>query len=272
MGALDSSDGLRALLAEVAMLLRSQSAALLGNLLSLAPAMLLVAAAMSWLSGRGLMSEVRAQSVLNDLSLVGPTPLYAVLTGLLIWLASLFSGLADNWFALRRMRETIVCQRRLVYALGSLRVQRLAAWAEGHVADIAGNLALAALFGLTPAVAHFFGVPLEVRHVTLAAAQLLAAVSGMGWHALAEPAFWLAAAGVLGTGLFNVAVAFVCALSLAMHARGLSARARRLILRAVLRRFAARPGLYLLPQQGEVAAQPARAEAARDERRRVGRG
>lgn len=271
MGALDSADGLRALLAEVAMLLRSQSAAVFGNLIGLSAAMLPAALAFYWLGGISLMNEGDAQSAIDALSLVGPTPLYAAFTGILIWLAGLFSGLADNWFALRRMREALTYHRRLVYALGSLRAQRLAAWIERHVADIAGNLALALLLGLTPALARFFGLPLEVRHLTLAAGELLAAASAIGWQALAEPAFWLATIGVLATALFNVAIAFACALSLAMHARGLPARARRLVLRAVLRRFVAAPGSYLLPLRGEAPLAAQRVAPEEEQRARIRR-
>lgn len=263
MGALDTSDGLRALLAEVGMLLRSQSAALFGNLLGLTPLML-AGAALAWLGGSRFIDAGSAHAELRALSLVGPTPLYAACAGVLIWLAGLFSGLADNWFGLRRMREALAGQRRLVHALGSLRAQRFAGWMERHVADIAGNLSLALLFGLTPAIAHFFGLPLELRHVTLAAGRLLVAASTLGWQSLSEPAFWLATAGVLATGLFNVATAFVCALWLAMHARGLPARARRLLLRAVLRRFIAAPQAYLLPRTGEA---PAVAQRVQEEER-----
>lgn len=269
MGALDTSDGLRALLSEVATLLRSQAGAVFGNLFALTPMLLLATSALSWIGGVRLMNADTAQSEIDALSLIGPTPLHAIFTGVLIWLAALFSGLADNWFALRRMREALACHRRLVYALGSLRAQRLARWMERHVADIAGNLALALLFGLGPALANFFGLPLELRHVTLAAGQLVAAASAMGWGVLLEPAFWLAAAGVLITGLFNIGVAFVCALSLAMHARGLRGRTRRRILRAVLRRFIAAPATYLLPQRGDApVATQAHTSSAQDRIRR----
>jgi site-specific recombinase len=174
-----------------------------------------------------------------------------MLTGVLLWLAGLASGLADNWFALRRMREALAHQRRLVHALGMLRAQRFAAWMEAHVADIAGSVALALLLGFAPVLARFFGVPLEVRHVTLAAGELMAAGGSLGWRVLAEPAFWLALAGVLATGIANVAVAFACALALALHARGVPQRQRRRLVRTLLRRMATQPLGYLLSVQNE---------------------
>ncbi|MFX5530202.1 hypothetical protein ABTD83_20060, partial [Acinetobacter baumannii] len=87
--------------------------------------------------------------------LVGPTPLYAALTGVLLWLARLAAGFADNWFALRRVREVGSTHRRLVHGLGAMRAQRCAAWLERNVATIAGSLSLAVLLGLAPVVAAF---------------------------------------------------------------------------------------------------------------------
>jgi site-specific recombinase len=273
MGALDTSDGLRALHAEVAMLLRSQAAAVFGNLLGLAPA-LLAGAGLAWLFGASLVDAQGAREEIGALSLVGPTPLYAIFTGVLIWLAAVVASLADNWFALRRMREALASHRRLVYALGSLRARRFAAWAERHVAQVAGNLALALLFGLAPAVAHFFGLPIELRHVTLAAGRLLIAAGAIGWRIVLEPAFWLALAGVLAAGLFNVATAFGCALWLALQARGLPTPARRRVLRAVLRRFLAAPSAWLLPRRGEPPAVARRVQVDEEgeSRRRRGQG
>ena len=249
MGALDTVDGLRGLMTQVARLLRAQAAGVLGNLAAVVPFMLLLAAGVAYLSGAPLMSTARAGAMIDRLSLVGPAPLHAAGTGVLLWLAGLASGFADNWFALHRLRDALAHQRRLVYALGAGRAQRFAGWLERHVADIAGSLALAALLGLAPAFATFFGLPFQVRHVTLDAAALAAAAASLGWSALAQPAFWLAAAGVIVSGLMNVAVAFACAFSLALHARAVPAPIRRRVSGAVLRRLVASPGSYLLPDR-----------------------
>nr|WP_217344497.1 site-specific recombinase [Noviherbaspirillum sp. L7-7A]MBV0878650.1 site-specific recombinase [Noviherbaspirillum sp. L7-7A] len=268
MGALDTVDGLRGLMTQVARLLRAQAAGVLGNLAAVVPLMLLLAAGFAFLSGAPLMSTAGATAMIDRLSLVGPAPLYAAGTGVLLWLAGLASGFADNWFALHRLRDALAHQRRLVYALGPGRAQRFAGWLERHVADIAGGLALAVLLGMAPAFATFFGLPFQVRHVTLDAAALAAAGASLGWSALAEPAFWLAAAGVVVSGLTNVAIAFACAFSLALHARSVPVAIRRRVSGAVLRRFVASPGTYLLPQRHQPDAPRPEMSARRDEKER----
>ncbi|MDB5763341.1 MAG: putative Site-specific recombinase Gcr [Herminiimonas sp.] len=253
MGALDTVDGLRSLLSEIAWLLRSQAAAVLGNLTAVIPTMLVVSLAVMMLSGAPLMHADKAHASLRDLSVIGGTPLFAAFTGVLLWVASLIAGFADNWFALRRLREALAHHRRMVHALGRVRAERWAEWLERHFADITGNVSLAVLLGMTPVVAQFFGLPLDVRHVTLATGTLTAAASSLGWNVFSSPEFWLALAGIAAIGLLNVGVAFGCALTLALQAREVPARVRRVVLRAVLRRFTASPRSFLFPEKYEAA-------------------
>lgn len=270
MGALDTIDGLRALMTEIAFLLRSQAAAVFGNLVAVVPTMLALSLAILSLSGSAVMSPQKAHASLASLSIVGVTPLYAAFTGVLLWIASLVAGFADNWFALRRLREALTHHRRLVFAVGAARAERCAKWLEDNVATIVGNVALAVFLGMTPVVAAFFGLPLDARHVTLSTAALTAAASSLGWQAFAMPEFWLAVGGIAAIGLLNVGVAFACALGLALRARDVPKRVRRIVFKTVLKRFAASPRWFLLPARKEavVTAIPAADAAATNERKK----
>lgn len=251
MQSLDTIEGLRKLMQEIAYLLRSQAAAVFGNLIAVIPAMLVISLVFIYAIGSPVMDPGKAMASINSFSLVGPTLLYAAFTGVLLWISSLAAGFADNWFALRKVRESITHHRRLVHALGTTRAQRCAKWVESHVASVSGNVSLAVLLGMSPVLAQFFGLPLDVRHVTLATGTLTAAVASLGWHSLLTPEFWLAVFGILGIGVLNVGVAFACALALALRARDVPRRVQRLVYRAVLRRLAASPWLFLFPEQRE---------------------
>lgn len=247
MGRIDGVDGLRALALEIVWLLRSQAAAVFGNLLTLVPAMLVIAIGVALFSGAPVLTPEQAQASLHSLSVLGPTPLYAVLTGVLLWLASLAAGYADNWFALRRLRESLTYQRRLVHVLGAPRTARCALWLERHIASVAGTFAIGVLLGMAPALAQFFGLPLEVRHVALSAGNLVAAVASLGWHSVLSGQFWLALAGLALVGILNVGAALGCTLALAMKARNVAPRVRRMAGRMVWRRFCAAPLGFLSP-------------------------
>ncbi|MBI1889183.1 MAG: preprotein translocase subunit TatB [Burkholderiales bacterium] len=251
MGSLGSRDGLRGLMQEVACLLRFQSAAVFGNLMTLIPTILVIAMLAVGLSGVQLMSPEKAHASLQSLSAIGMTPLYAVFIGVLLWLSSLAAGFADNWFSLRQLRSAVEHHRRLVHTLGSARAARLALWLERHVACFAGNLSLAFLLGLGPVVLQFLGFPAEVRHVAFAAGNAIGAMASLGWSSLALPETWLAIGGIAVTGLLNVGIAFGCALMLALRARSVAGRVRRLVLRTILRRFVTAPWAFFFPQKQE---------------------
>ncbi|MGH8807018.1 MAG: site-specific recombinase [Noviherbaspirillum sp.] len=263
MQALDTVEGLRKLLAEIACLLRSQAAAVFGNLIAVVPSMAAASFLVLLLAGAPLMQADKAHASLRELSVWGATPFLAAFTGVLLWLSSLAAGFADNWFALRKMREALGHHRRLVHALGALRAARWAARLEQHIAGIGGNVCLAVLLGMSPVLGQFFGLPLDVRHVTLSAGTLAAAVASLGWDVTATREFWLASAGILVIGLLNVGVAFACALALALRAREVPLRVRRVVFRAVLRRFTAAPLSFVLPEKQVPAPAP---EVAIEER------
>lgn len=263
MGELGSGETMGALLAEAELLLRSQAAAIFGNLTGIVPAMLLITAGFALMSGTPLMHAEQGEEALKALSPLGSMPLYAAFTGILLWLSSLTAGFADNWFALRRLRESLAHQRRLVHALGAVRAARAAAWLERHVASITGNVSLGILLGMMPELAHFFGLPLNALHVTLATGTLVTASASVGWGVLATAPFWLAVSGVVLIGVFNVGVAFSCALGLALRARDIPARMRRVVFRAVLRRFMGSPQAALFPQTAAIA--PVRPPPVRSE-------
>jgi site-specific recombinase len=69
-------------------------------------------------------------------------------------------------------------------------------------------------------------------------------------------------AGIATIGILNVGVAFGCALTLALRARDVPARVRRLVFRAVLRRFTASPRSFLFPEKHEAVMDAAPADAA----------
>jgi site-specific recombinase len=273
---LETIEGLRRFAAAVASAVRAQIAAVAGNLVVLVPLVATVVFVWPHVFGTPLMGEGSAQDVLRKLHAPGRTLLYAAFTGVLLWLSSLIAGFADNWFALRRMREAFAQQRRIVRVLGQLRARRWAEWLERHIASIAGSISLGVLFGMTPAVAGFLGLPFEVRHVVLTAGDLATAVTTLGLPALKSLDTWLALGGVLTTGLLNVGCAIACAVALGLRSRGISRERRRMVYMAVLRCILAGPRFFLLPESSADAVAtlpvPPAAVARTEEERRSGLG
>ena len=108
-------------------------------------------------------------------------------------------------------------------------------------------MSLGLLLGLTPPVFGFFGLPLDVRHVTLSAGQVAAALGTLGFDALHHSGFWWCVVAIPLTGLLNVSVSFALALRVAIRSRGVRVKDRSRLLRALGRRLLRQPGRFLWP-------------------------
>jgi site-specific recombinase len=239
--------GLRALVDEVTDLMRSQSAAVFGNILGVIPAMLVIGFVLPLMTGHPLIDPVKATKTLEGYSLLGPTPVYAAFTGVLLWASSLFAGFADNWFALHYLSEAVAWNRTLHAVVGEPAARRLADFLQRNFSGFAANLSLGLLLGMVPALADFIGLPLDIRHVTLSSGSATAAVMTLGPGVMLTWTFWLAVAGIASMAVLNISVSFALAFSVALNARNVREMTRRRIYRALARRLARSPLLFILP-------------------------
>jgi len=232
---------------EVANLIRSQAAGIFGNLAVVAPVVLgaqwLVRAAF----GAPLVGHDTAEHVLHSLTLLGPTALFAAFTGVLLFISSLIAGWAENWFVWHRLDSAIAWNPRIVAALGAARAARWAAYWRTNISGFAANISLGMMLGIVPVVALFFGLPLEVRHVTLSTGQLAAAVGAEGFGLLREGAFWWCVAGIAATGVLNLGVSFYLALKVALRSRGIRLADRSRIYRSIRARLRRKPLSFIVP-------------------------
>jgi site-specific recombinase len=232
---------------EVAHLIRSQVAGIIGNLSAVIPLVL----AVQWLSravfGSPVVGLKDAQHVLDSLTFLGPTALFAAFTGVLLFASSLIAGWVENWFVWNRLDSAIAWNPNIVARLGAARAQRWAAYWRANVSGYASNISLGFLLGLVPAVAAFFGLPLEVRHVTLSTGQLAAAVGAQGWAVFQTSAFWWCVASIPAIAVLNLGVSFFLAFRVALRSRGIRLADRSRIYRAIRRRVWTAPGSFIVP-------------------------
>jgi len=232
---------------EVAHLIRSQMAGIVGNLAAVIP-LVLAAQGLAWLAlGRPLIGEHAAHHVLETLTLKGPTAWYAAFTGVLLFASSLIAGWVENWFVLHRLDSALRWNPRIRALLGEARAARWSHWWRDNISGLAANVSLGLLLGLVPVIAGFVAAPLDVRHVTLSSGQLMAALGTLGASAWHDPNFWWCVAAIPVTGLLNVGVSFVLALRVAVRSRDVRVKDRALLRAAVWRRLRRQPLSFLLP-------------------------
>jgi site-specific recombinase len=232
---------------EVANLFRSQIASIVGNIGMVIPVVVLISLAMQLVTGEAMIDEEKARHVLKDISLLGPLLLFAAFTGVLLFASSIIAGWVENWYVFHNLDSAMQHNPRFTAVLGRARAARWAGFMRRNISGLAGNISLGFMLGLVPAFMTFFGIGLDVRHVTLSAGQVSAAAAALGWGVFREPAFWWAVAGVLAIGPINLGVSFYLAFRLALQAQNISEVNRLLIRAAIKRRIRAAPMSFLWP-------------------------
>jgi site-specific recombinase len=247
LGDVANDEAVEGFVDEVANLIRSQAAGIFGNLAAVIPVVLAVQGLWQLAFPTPLISVADAKHVLQANTLLGPTAFFAAFTGVLLFTSSLIAGWAENWFVWHRLDSAIAWNPRFVARLGSARAQRWGAYWRANISGFTSNISLGLMLGLVPAVAVFFGLPIEVRHVTLATGQLAAAVGTLGWGTLATPGFWWCVAGIAVIGPLNLGVSFLLAFRVALRSRGIRLADRSRIYRAIRRRLWTEPSSFILP-------------------------
>jgi site-specific recombinase len=237
-----SAEQLDDLVTLIARICRSQLAAAIGNVGMVIPTAIAFHYIYLRLRGVPFLDAAAAEHTIESFHpLHSGTIFFAALTGVLLWLSSLGAGWLENWATYRRIPEAIATHRvgRIV---GRRPLRWLARIMSRNVAGFGGNVSIGVLLGMVPVVGRFFGLPLEVRHVTLSTGSLALAGCSVGW----APGFGAAMIGIVVILALNFSVSFACALFVALRARGVAHAGRRLIA-AMLKRFVRTPLPFFLP-------------------------
>ena len=89
-------EGVDSFVSSVVALIRTQAAAVFGNVMLVFPVCLGVQLLWHMIFHANIISPEKAHATLHSFSLIGPTPFYAALTGVLLWSSSLLAGWADG--------------------------------------------------------------------------------------------------------------------------------------------------------------------------------
>jgi len=226
---------------------RSQVGAALGNVLVVSVGAYAIDGLWRWLFDHPYLAEEGAHHVFETLSPVtSGTVFYAVLTGVILWLASLFGGWLDNWSVYHRL-PLAIAEHPLGKRLGRDRMERLAEKVNHGISGWGTNISLGFMLGITPALGHFLGVPLDVRHVTLSTGLLALACASLGYRLLLGGWFFWALGGIAVMFVLNLGVSFCLSLFSAVRAYNLPGEETRELLRRLGRRFYQAPLDFILP-------------------------
>jgi site-specific recombinase len=231
----------------VARIFRSQLAAALGNVVAVSVGA--VAFSFAWRAAMGapFIPEETAQHTVESLNpFRSGTILFAALTGVILWLSSLAGGWIENWAVYNRLPQAIA-EHRLGGLLRRQTLIRISDVFTRNVSGWGGSVALGFMLGMTPPLARFFGLPIDVRHVTLSTGTVALSSASLGREVFDSGALYWAALGIAFTFVLNLSVSFYFALMLALRAQDVTSKDHLEIMRTLLRRFAQAPRDFFLP-------------------------
>jgi site-specific recombinase len=225
----------------------SQIAAAAANVLAVAAGATVFDGLWRLASGHAYLDPEVAAHTFETLSpLDSGTVFFAALTGVLLWMGSVAGGWFENWVTVHRLPDALAEKK----PGGFFTRERLGRIGHGLSRNAAGwgtNVALGFLLGFAPAVGRFFGIPFDVRHVTLSTGTLALAAAGLGQRWFLGGWFLRALGGIAVMFVLNLTVAF--ALSLVNAARAFEMTNEDLwgVLKHVFTHFRKNPLSFVLP-------------------------
>jgi site-specific recombinase len=247
---LHSTDGRRIDIDSMAELVnkvfRTQLAAVLGNIATCFPTAFLLALGYQFAFGRQLVAPEKAQHLLHEIDPIhSPALLYAAIAGVWLFVSGLISGYYDNKALYTRMGQRVGQLHSLRRVLGDARLARFATYVENNLGGLMGNFYFGVLMGFTATIGYLVGLPLDVRHVTFAAANFATALVGLD-YVLAPDVIGISVLGTLLIGVVNLVVSFGLALWVALRARKIRFRHGIKLTRALGRRLRTAPLDFLI--------------------------
>lgn len=240
----------------MARIFRTQLAAAFGNILAVGAGAAFLAFLWRVMFGTAILDRETAEYAVTSMNPTGSgTMFYAALTGVILWLSSIIGGWIENWAVYHRLPEAIA-----EHPLGSLlrpeRLQRLSKSFSRNISGWGGSIALGFMLGMTPTLGHFFGLPLDVRHVTLSTGTVALGAVSLSRHTMPTGAIIGASVGIAMTFVLNLSVSFYLALRLALLAHGVDIGGMRALFRTVWQYFRTSPRQFFLPPTAGVKSTP----------------
>ncbi|RAR49853.1 recombinase [Flavobacterium lacus] len=225
---------------------RSQFIAFVGNVIMAFPISLLGI----WLIDLAFdsnIAETKWKTLVTDLSPIHSMAIFhAANAGCFLFLSGIISGSVANRDKHYEIYQRIKEHPFLKRTFGKVKAEKLAKLYEMKWAGIISNFWFGIFMGTTASVGVFFGLNLDIRHITFASGNLALGLYGSNYTLDNWMIFW----GVFGIGvigLVNFIVSFSLSLGLAFRSRDIPFTELRSITVSIWQHFKRRPFSFFFP-------------------------
>ena len=231
--------------------MRSQFAAIVGNLSLSIPVAILLSFIWFYFFGTHYVSPQRAGELIADVSPFGGALFFAGIAGICLFLSGLVAAYYDNLSAYNRIPERLYQLKWAQRWLGLMRLKRIAVYIENNLGALTGNFFFGFMLGGVTALGSLSGLPLDIRHIAFSAAYTGYATASLDFALPLAGILLPTICGVLLIGAVNLLVSFTLTLYVAMRARSITFAQGRNFAFLVLHRFIKQPLAFFFPPRAE---------------------
>ena len=217
----NAAPDLRNLAITIAKVSRTQLASFAGNLVVVFPLTYLLAWLYFQSTGTMLASGEGAQKLLTDQQPFHSLALlYACFTGFFLFLSGLIAGYVENYVVYGKIAERLRNLDSFKKNFSEKRRYKIIHYLENNLGSLIGNISLGFFLGMAGFFGKIFGLPFDIRHITISAANTAIGFFGLN-HQVSSHEIWYTLIGVACIGFLNFAVSFGLAFVVAVKSRGI---------------------------------------------------
>lgn len=232
---------------------RSQFIAFVGNIIVAFPVSLLGV----WLIDQIFHYNVAKEKwtiLINDLNPIYSSAIFhAAIAGVFLFLSGIIAGAIANRDKHNRIYYRIEEHPLLKLSLGKKWTKKIASLYEKKWAGIISNFWFGVFMGSTVFIGIFFGLNIDVRHITFASGNFAMGLYGADFY-IDKWSFIQSMLGIVLIGLVNFIVSFSLSLGLAFRSRNIPLSEVRQVTRAILIYFKSNALHFFFPPKNNVEA------------------
>lgn len=200
---------------------RTQLASYTGNLIIVFPLTYILAWLFFKATGVKIAEGAAAHQLLtNQQPLHSLAWLYACFTGFFLFASGLIAGYVENYVVYGKISERLRNHPSFKNSFSEKRRSKIVRYVENNLGSLMGNISLGFFLGMAGFIGTTFGIPFDIRHITISAANTAIGFFGLN-HQVGTKELWYTIIGVIGIGFLNFAVSFGLAFLVAVKSRGI---------------------------------------------------
>ena len=200
---------------------RTQLASFTGNLIIVFPLTYLLALLFFEISGVKLAAGDAAHKLLQDQQpLHSFAWLYACFTGFFLFASGIIAGYVENYVVYGKIAERLRSLSSFKNNFNERRRYKIVHYVENNLGALVGNISLGFFLGMASFIGTSFGIPFDIRHITISAANAAIGLFGMD-NMISTKELLYTLVGIAGIGFINFAVSFGLAFIVAVKSRGI---------------------------------------------------